>query len=338
MAGERRRARQPDPRRRREEAERLRRAKERRKTPAGREQKIDVGSVPDREPELDDAYREIVDARSDLTAESRAALLWCAAMQYAFEHQELWRLISGFWFASYGFTYPSTGSRRLGIIVYGRGFEDWTEAVQIQGEKFPIEFRGRTHYVPERLDSQPVGGTTTCWARSERAQSEEWAILTAAHVASRDLSEVRIGDLVTMQGEPPWVIVDLGPPLIDAMLLLPVEEAAQESHGAFGTFRVENLIAPWSDVRVVGGVSGAIETKVTHVTDTRGSLNPYLPIRIFLAEALRPGDSGALVTFRDAGVGIYTASMRDDAGRSEGVCQHLGQVADCMQLELHHPQ
>lgn len=257
-------------------------------------------------------------------------------MQSEFEEEEIARHIRGFWFASYGFTYPSAGGRRLGIIVYGRGHADWTVPIEIQGEEFPVEFRGRTRYVPERLAAQPVGGTTTCWARSDRIESDEWGILTAAHVASRDLSEVRIGDWVPMRGGPPWMIVDLGPPLIDAMLLLPQAETAHEPHGAPGTFRVENLIAPWSDVRVVGGVSGAIETKVTHVTDTRGSLDPYLPIRMFLAEALRPGDSGALVTCRDAGVGIYTASMRDHAGRSEGVCQHLGQVADCMRLELHH--
>jgi hypothetical protein len=333
---------QPDPKKRRDQRrKRLQRKPDMQHS--GKSPGLDPSQIPDKEPVLDDALLEWVDSRKNLSTESRAALLWSAAIQDVFEEEEIWRWTPGFWFASFGFLDPETEGPGLGAIAYvrGEGGEGSHAPFQVQGQTFRFVLRTARRYVPARSVLKPVDGTATCWARSKRVAEEEWTLLTAAHVASHDLAQVQIGSPVPMASGPPWLIIDVGPPAIDAMLLIPSEEPEPEPEPVPGQesprapLSVDDLVAPYMDVWIHGGVSGTHQTKVVHVTDTRGSLDPYLPMRIFLADAMQPGDSGSLVTDQTGtAIGIYTGSMRDAAGRSEGVCQHLGQVRHCMQLEL----
>jgi hypothetical protein len=126
-------------------------------------------------------------------------------------------------------------------------------------------------------------------------------------------------------------ILDTAPDGIDAALVSTREIVGQCK------LPVQQLVAPWADVEFVGAVSGINRTKIKQITDTRGIFgSSYLPCRVFLAKPGRRGDSGALV--RDAvtkdAVGIYMGGLRDPAGTSEGIAQHMYQVQLIMDLEL----
>jgi hypothetical protein len=93
-----------------------------------------------------------------------------------------------------------------------------------------------------------------------------------------------------------------------------------------------HLIAQWTDVSFQGRQS-IVHTKIVEVELGRGSLVHWIPLRVFIADPGQPGDSGALL--RDAqgkGVAIYMGGVHNSAGTMEGFGQHLGQVADDMDL------
>jgi hypothetical protein len=127
-------------------------------------------------------------------------------------------------------------------------------------------------------------------------------------------------------------ILDLGPDGIDSVL---IEPPASVKHQLITSLFVLNLVPQWTDV-VLTGTYSTVQTKITLVSDTRGSLSPYIPARIFLAKHGTPGDSGALVSDSNGnGIGIYMGTVVDMAGRAEGFCQHLGQAVHCMDLRLY---
>jgi hypothetical protein len=273
-----------------------------------------------------------------------AALEWCAAMQSVFEEQELWRLFHGFRMVAYGFLREAEGGD-LGVIVHtapSRG-DDERHMLPVGDIEVPLIIRKGWRYLPATtvaaVPPDPFGGTTTAWAR-DTTNTNGWGILTAAHIARPDLTGIRLGDLVPLSDGSSAIILNIGPPAIDAMLLaLPDDPGDITVDPAHGHLPIENLVAPYSDVEVAGSVSGAVVRKVMSVTDAHGSLDPYFPIRVFLADPCQAGDSGALVRLEDGrAVGIYTAAIGHPEGRHppEGVCQHLGQVAYCMTLELRH--
>jgi hypothetical protein len=95
-------------------------------------------------------------------------------------------------------------------------------------------------------------------------------------------------------------------------------------------------VGPWTDVGFES-TTGKIQTKVTAATDTRGSLDPSVPARVFLARPGQSGDSGALVIDSGGlGVGIYMGAIADASStRTKGMRQHLAQAGDTMGLTLH---
>lgn len=308
------------------------------KVPKGRP---DEGLVPDRMTAVLVAEDDDIPAR---------ALAWCAAMQTVFEDQEYWRLFAGFRFATYGFFYSITDpvGAEFGCVVYTaterrEGLQPWTElaGLLVGDTRFPIVERAGWRFHLSTATSytvpHPLGGTTTAWARKENGV---WMLLTAAHIAAPDLGGINVGDSIPLADGTYATIYDVAPPGVDAMLLrLPDDFFTRNDPPSGALLTVENLIAPYSDVIVEGGLSGQVATKIMAVTDTRGSLNPYNPMRIFLADPCRGGDSGSLTSLVDGrAVGIYTAALGHPSGGHppEGVCQHLGQAAYCLGLELAH--
>lgn len=310
------------------------------------EQRPDERLVPDH---VIDTFQQIAEETSDIAAR---ALEWCAAMQTVFEENRFWRAFPGFRFVSYGFVDTDWHEPRFGIIVYTagarRGGDELFEAELPVGEQhsFPVVVRKGWRYlgssaVGSGTAPNPYGGTTTAWAGKRRTAEDaarDWMLLTAAHIASPALSGIQIGDVVLLADGTHATIADVGPPGIDAMVLaLPTDPG--DIAASHQPLTVESLVAPYSDVDVYGAVSGVVTTKVMSVTDAHGTLNAYIPLRVFLADPCQGGDSGGLVSTRDGrAVGIYTAAIGHPQGGHppEGVCQHLGQVAYCMSLELRH--
>lgn len=338
--------------------------------------KIDPSAVPEHAPDealvpkpVLEATRlgngSISDAR-DTTEIAARALQWCAAMQVVFEREKYWRGIRGFRFASYGFFNPRFEPDGFGFIIHtSQSASDHPrpELMIPVGDQYfrAIQRHGWQYYpasvAPDIAEASaeerafvpvphPFGGTTTAWALGLPVDHDgvgyvttrTWGLLTAAHVAYSDRRGVQIGDFVPLANGQSAEVVDVGPPGIDAMLLALREEGSPPSQAPDGPdIRVEGLVAPYSDVRIAGEVSGPVQTKVLSVTDARGSLSPYIPMRVFLADACQAGDSGGLATLSDGrGVGIYTAALGNVAAGHppEGVCQHLGQVTHCMNLKL----
>jgi hypothetical protein len=283
-------------------------------------------------------------ARAEGDRESRAdeaeqrrqeevVLLDSAAMlQEAFEHQHAWRQYPGFSFAAYGAfeNFDVDDSVEFGVIVYAQN-EPSDYEFAVDGETVPVDVRIGARYVPAAGKVHPLDGTTTCHARSGRVAATGTTLLTAAHILSPGLiTPVSVGDEVQL-GSGRGVVVDVGPPAIDAMLVLPHEEELETG----SWLEVENRPAPYTSAYV--HTSGRVlETTLMSVTDALGTLSPYMPSRLLLADVCRPGDSGSLVTNREGkGIGIYTGRIQDIAGKAvQGVCQHLGQVVHCMNLGL----
>jgi hypothetical protein len=269
--------------------------------------------------------------------DAERALSWAARLQEAFEARRVWQRIPAFWFATYGFIPPRGANAPdeaigFGVVAYSRLAEyagPETLSLAVDGREFVVSVRGGAHLEPAAPD--PVDGTASCWARSSRLPEPGMKVLTAAHIFSPTLDGITLGQRVAMAKGTDGRITDLAPPGIDAVLIDPGITA-----GTTRVIRTKDLIAPYSPVELNGRMSGILRTRVTSVTETRGILHPYFPIRVFLADPAQGGDSGALVRDDEGlGVGIYTGSLRDLAGRPpEGLCQHLGQVVAAMNLEL----
>lgn len=202
----------------------------------------------------------------------------------------------------------------------------WLSPLTVDGHQFPVQVQRPI----ETLDSplvRPADGSAGCWAYSRVSHVRRGpGLLTAKHVV-----EDAIGGRIPLSDGTFAEIVDTAPDGIDAALVSTCEIVGQRK------VEVQQLVAPWADVEFVGAVSGINRTKIKQITDTRGILgSSYLPCRVFLARPGRKGDSGALI--RDAtthaAVGIYMGGLRDPAGTSEGIAQHMYQVQLIMDLEL----
>jgi hypothetical protein len=268
---------------------------------------------------------------SDLSETALRIALWTAAVARLFEVQAPWKTVLGYRFAAFGFADPDFEADAFGALIYARpGAYLGNEKLSLEGDGFVFPVFVRR--VVERYHAptiHPTNGTATCWAKSGRLPStQNSGLLTAKHL----LSDPRIGSLTsTTAGY--GKVLDIAPDGIDAALLEAPHCPAPPTRLPL---RVARNVVPWTDVQLDGAQSGSIPTKITAVTDTRGSLSPVLPARVFLAAHGLPGDSGALVKDTiGVGVGIYVAEMVDMAGRTEGVCQHLAQAKETMDLILY---
>ena len=274
-----------------------------------------------------------------LPHEQQLTLYWAMRLMDRATEEGIPRSVPGFRYLRSGFidefagTGGSAASGDFGVTVIAAPStqEDvqsaqWLPPLIVDEHPFPVQVQRPI----EMLDSPlvlPADGSAGCWAISRVSQAKRGpGLLTAKHVV-----EGAIGGRIPLSDGTFAEILDTAPDGIDAALVSTREMVGQCE------LPVQQLVAPWADVEFVGAVSGINRTKIKQITDTRGILgSSYLPCRIFLAKPGRRGDSGALV--RDAAtkaaVGIYMGGLRDPAGTSEGIAQHMYQVQLIMDLEL----
>jgi hypothetical protein len=287
--------------------------------------------LPQEKPPSDLLVDVSLDELSELSQDRLHIALWTAAAIRLFKSRAVWRWIPGYRFAAFGFTDPDSEADAFGVVIFATpGLHLGRESFDLEGDgiSFPVFVRRAVeHYHAPKIN--PTGGTASCWATSARLSAPlNSGLLTAKHL----LSDPRIG-AVTYTTAGPARVLDVGPDGVDAAL---IEAPRFPTPPSNSVLTVEKRVVAWDDVLIDGTQSGLISTKVTLVTDTRGSLSPSLPIRIYLAAHGLPGDSGALVkNVSGQGVGIYMGAMADMVSRPEGFCQHLGQAVEAMNLTLY---
>ena len=260
------------------------------------------------------------------------AVLWTIAIQNAFESGGYTAEVAGFRAASYGFFDPESEKDGFGVIAYvspslhgpNRHEFAW---VTVDDQSFPI-IRRAAAWRLHAPSIHPSMGTSTCWASSRRpGLRSKPAIVTAKHVVG---NTTPIGSAVSMTAGH-GTLLDLAPEGIDAAL---VQVPKTHWPGSTSTLHCQKFVAQWTDVDV-HTPSGIISTKVTEVSSGRGTLDPSVPLRIFLANAGQSGDSGALVLDSNGqGIGLYMGEITTPANLQEGFCQHLGQVEEAMSADL----
>lgn len=266
------------------------------------------------------------------TEDQIRVIYWTVALENAFEATGWAKNIPWFRMATYGFADPEAEGDAFGVIAYlapslqELKSRDIPDRLDVSGESFPIILRqAEWHlHVP---NIHPVLGTSACWARSQRRLlSDKPAILTAKHV----VGERPVGSSVPLnRGH--GTLLDLAPEGIDAAL---VEVPRSQWPASTHPLTWQRFVAQWTDVDVYG-TSSRFSTKITEVSSGRGTLDPSIPLRIFLATPGQSGDSGALVLdSAGRGVGLYMGSVMTPANVQEGFCQHLGQVAESLSVDL----
>jgi hypothetical protein len=265
-----------------------------------------------------------------LTEELRRTAFWSYRLMDSFDTWEAARQIPGLIQPAFGFLDPDTELDGFGVIVLVRrpinasliADIPYRRELVVDDERFPIVIRPvdvRAHI------SNPSGGTSACVATS-RGRVHGPAYLTAKHVVGS------LGSVMTLSCGCTGNVCDVGPEGIDVAL---VESSCSVHVG--NVVNAKMLVPPWLDVTTTGASSGNWQTKISAVSDTRGVLtSAHLPSRLFLAQAGRGGDSGALVTSVVDGepVGIYLGELADPSGRTEGIAQHCYQAVTLMDLEL----
>lgn len=283
-------------------------------------------------------YERLREKMEGFSEEDALAILWTIALQNAFEEQQIAQSIPGVELVSYGFADPDVEDDAFGAIVYTApvtaGHE---EAAELRDERVPVlkaanllfpVFIRQAQWEFHSRPVHPANGTAACWARSRKpALKKKLGLLTAKHVVGPRV----LGNAVLLtQGF--GTLADLAPEGIDAALIQVPKSISPHSTSPLPC---QNLIAQWTDVEVRGRESGVIRTKVVEVTSSRGSLHYSIPLRIFLATPGQPGDSGSLVVNeKREGIGIYMGSVTSPTNQQEGFCQHLGQAADALSLDL----
>ncbi|HEX3472080.1 MAG TPA: hypothetical protein VHT28_12935 [Silvibacterium sp.] len=268
-----------------------------------------------------------------LSEDQLRMVLWTIALQNAFERGGYAKETPGFRTATYGFFDPEAEMDGFGVIAYvapslhgpTRGEFQW---VTVDDQSFsiivrPAEWRLHAPTV------HPALGTSTCWAESRRPRiKNKSAILTAKHV----VGQTTIGSAVPMTSGH-GTLLDLAPEGIDAALVqvnVPKSQRPEEVN----KLTCQKFVAQWTDVDVYSP-TGQFSTKVTEVSSGRGTLDPSIPLRIFLANPGQSGDSGALVMDNNGnGVGLYMGEVTTPTNVQEGFCQHLGQVEESMAVDL----
>ena len=291
-----------------------------------------------------DLLRTLDDEITEYSEDELRAIHWTIALENAFERSRFALSVPGFQMATYGFANPVYERLEFGVIVYvfpsepHETIDVYPEvstnqrephspySVHIGNDIFPIFIR-QARLQLHSVNVNPQNGTAACWAKSRRPQlASKTAVLTAKHILAQSVLGHPV-PLTAGNGR----LLDLAPEGVDAAL---VEVNLLQSN-TVKRLRPRKLVAQWIDVDVHTQHS-TIRTKVVEVNSSRGSLHYSLPLRVFLADAATQGDSGSLVTTRGGmGIGIYMGSVVNTATQaSEGFCQHLGQAANALQVDL----
>ena len=278
-----------------------------------------------------------------LPVPKREIVAWTAAIAAEFE-RENWQ-IPGFEFASYGLADPiAEGVNEFCVIAWcdpnvkSSGFY---RDILVSGHSFNIFVRP-AFFSQHSPNVHPYQGRTTCYATAPRVGNP--LILTAKHVLEAHLKRRPTqGDTIPLADGTGQMLVDpismkimrgtvpfSSPGQIDAAVV----ETPQGVVPSTGTpFSAEKQVAVWEDTKITFP-SGTRDAKVTSVTDTRGSTDPRLDIRVFFDQWGVNGDSGSLILNGTNGVAIYTGEITTASGNSEGVGQHLEQARVAMNLTL----
>jgi hypothetical protein len=302
--------------------------------------KDDPSWLREADPAFDALYRE--SAETAESEELRRTLIWAAAAQMAFESHRRWTEFPGFHSAAYGFADPETELDAFAVLVYVRpgtlrgALPPDPRPVRVGDEYFPVVVREA--YVRDHAPAEnPHGASAACWAQlnggAPTSSGADIGFLTAPHALQPPYAPVA-STVTTDQG---WTgapgageVLALGPPGIEAAVVAP----GLTSPGPGAPLAATRFPAPWADVTLTGHVS-SFATKITAVSDTRGTLNPLVPATVFTARAGRPGDSGGLLRTASEGVGIYRGDLTTVTGNVEGRAQHLAQAAEALDLTLY---
>jgi hypothetical protein len=261
------------------------------------------------------------------------AILWTVALQDAFEATDISRNIPGFSYVTYGFANAEFELDAFAVIVYTAPSlremnSERPSSVVADGVEFPIIYRP-AYWKLHSVSLNPANGTATSWAYSKKPGLQgRPALLTAKHVVSGQA----IGSSIPLS-KGNGTLLDLAPEGIDAAL---IEVSKFRVPAKLSAILCPQFVAQWTDVDVDGLQSGSFSTKITEVNSGRGTLHPSIPLRVFLAHAGQPGDSGALVRDKNGfGIGLYMGEVTTPANVQEGFCQHLGQVEQSLNIDLH---
>lgn len=287
-------------------------------------------------------------AMERFTDEARRAVLWTLALEQAFFLSGVWREVRGFRFATCGFADPEHEKDAFGVLIYAHlpfdalsgPLEVNLPSLEVDGEEFPVLLRYAQEVFHAPPNLHPLYGTSACWARSNKPNiANKQALLTAKHVLQmQPAGAAGLGSCVTLQdgagNAMPGTVLDLAAEGIDAALIEP--QGGSSHPQPLNPQKKPQLIPQWTDVQFVGARSGLVQTKIVEVQLGRGSMDPGIPLRLFLAKPGQPGDSGALVTDRNSGegLGIYMGGMLSFTGHMEGFCQHLAQASHVMNVSL----
>ncbi len=270
--------------------------------------------------------------KSYRSEEQVRAVLWTLALTEAFARTDIGRRIPGFRFATAGFTDPEYERDDFGIILYCHPNPIIRAGAHlasiVAGEReFPVYLRSVIEVLHHASLPDPMGMTSTCWARSTRGVGTD-GVLTCKHGLVMLNPPTMIGDQVEMRlGQ--TTLLDLGPDGIDAALLA-------DPHGIQGaSLKTRKYIAQFTDVTIEGNVPW--KTKVTEVYLFNGNYQAALPMRVFFAKPGKNGDSGALmVDDQGFGLGLYMGGDVNTAtNHMHGFGQHLEQVTHLMQLDVY---
>lgn len=285
-----------------------------------------------------DLYERLREQIEEQPEDEQRAILWTIALQNAFEEQGVGRSIPGLEMVTYGFADPEYEEDAFAALVYtipavpelddGLSAESQTTLrVKVGNLLFPVftrPSRWEFHQLPQ---IHPTNGTAACWAKTLKpGLRKKVGLLTAKHVVGQRI----LGNPVPLT-KGLGKLLDTAPEGIDAALIqVPRNLLPPQLHH----FVAQTHIAQWTDVQVYGRESGIFQTKVIEVTPSRGSLHYTIPLRVFLANPGKPGDSGSLVLNANGeGVGIYMGSVTSLANdQVEGFCQHLRQAAETLAL------
>jgi len=286
-----------------------------------------------------ESYQALRERLAEYSDSEQRAVLWTIALQNAFESEKIERSIPGLEKVTYGFGDPDFEEDAFGVIAYRAAStagqdeaadleESETSAIRIANLVFPVFIRSAV-WDFHAVNVHPANGSTACWAKSQKKPLQrKVGLVTAKHVVGQHV----LGNAVPLT-KGYGTLIDLAPEGIDAAL---VQVPRSVFPHKTTPLACETFIAQWTDVQVFGRVSGVFQTKIVEVTSSRGTLHYSIPLRIFLAIPGQPGDSGSLViSDKGLGVGIYMGSVTNIGNQqAEGFCQHLGQAADALSLDL----
>jgi hypothetical protein len=236
--------------------------------------------------------------------------------------QRRWRQVSGTAFGLYVLVRSSQRHREVQQLLVG---DLWVPVVIVSGE---VELHGQP--------PNPIGGASTCWARSTTSTHWSHGILTCRHLVSSN----PIGTAVALQPSSAHAspvsagLADKDECTIDAAIL---EVHSKDWPTGLAPLPVNAPVFPGQAVRFEdrsGTVHRGSVLRVFHDGRYYGNL---LGQRVVADCHGRPGDSGSLLMNRamTEGVGVYMGTIPDGVGGYDGIYQDLQQATAYFGLDLY---